>query len=147
MGGSQKAPPRILAPPAGRRTFAHVLTLDLACPHCGTVYGAPYGRPKSAAHHARHRSPVYGYNPVTGRFTCRTCERVYLVGVLFWRVSPRAKRPADTVPTSPEAVALRRQLEGTWQGRSRVLEVAPSERRGQVNRLIDPELGDVGESD
>ena len=142
MGGTQKAPPRILPPPPGRRVFAHILKIDLACPACGTLSAAPHAVPRTSL---RQRPIPYGYDPTTCRFRCRGCERTYLIGALFWRVRSRRRstRPADTVPTTPEALALRADLELTDRMHRSLLAEAPAEeRRGQVNRLIADPDGD-----
>ena len=86
-----------------RRTFARLTAFDVACPQCGTVDSVSCLRPwwKRKTNFDPHRS----------RWRCRTCRRVFAVGLALWPVSragnrPREARPVDTIPTKQEFLGL-----------------------------------------
>ena len=86
-----------------RRTFARLTAFDVACPQCGTVDSVsrlqPWWKRKT------------NFDPHRSRWRCRTCRRVFAVGVALWPVSragnrPREARPVDTIPTKQELLGL-----------------------------------------
>jgi hypothetical protein len=94
-----------------RRTFARLTAFDVACPRCGTVDSVSCLRPwwKRKAN----------FDPWRSRWRCRTCRRVFAVGVVLWPVSnaggrPRESRPADTIPTTQELLGLQLVAERGW---------------------------------
>jgi hypothetical protein len=95
----------------GRRTFARVTGFDLSCPRCGVVDSVsslrPWWKRKS------------NFDPWRSRWRCRSCRRVFAVGVVLWPVSragnrPREARPADTIPTPQELLGLQMVAERGW---------------------------------
>ena len=94
-----------------RRTFARLSAFDVACPQCGTVDSVSCLRPwwKRKTNFDPHRS----------RWRCRTCRRVFAVGLALWPVSragnrPREARPTDTIPTKQELLGLQLVAERGW---------------------------------
>lgn len=84
--------------PLPRRTFARVVGFDVACPNCGTVdcvrsaSGLPWWK------------GTRQFDTWRSRWRCRSCRRVFAVGLAIWPVRragnrPRGGgRPVDTVP-------------------------------------------------
>lgn len=138
---TRKAPPRIPSTPATRRVFAHLLSVDIACPTCGTVHPAREHKRRRRHLGGEKGRRMVGYDELTGVFRCRVCLRAYVLGVLFWPLTGarRVHRPADSVPTPGEAVALR-------QDSSRVVLGSYTESRGHANRMA-AEDATVGDED
>jgi hypothetical protein len=94
-----------------RRTFARLTAFDVACPTCGTVDCVSAQRP--------WWKRKTNFDPWRSRWRCRTCRRVFAVGVALWPVTkaggrPRERRPADTIPTTPELLGLQLAAERGW---------------------------------
>jgi hypothetical protein len=98
-----------------RSVFARPIAFDLECPFCGAldvVRGVRGGG-------RRWRSP--NFNPMTRRWTCRHCRRLFAVGLAVWPVARTGNRPGrgtlrvteplDTRP-KPEHRAPLRELYG-----------------------------------
>ena len=95
----------------GRRTFARLTAFDVACPQCGTVDSVSSLRP--------WWKRKTNFDPWRSRWRCRTCRRVFAVGLALWPVSragnrPREARPLDTIPTPPELLGLQVAAERGW---------------------------------
>ena len=114
MSGPPKRtfPLRYTSPqPQRRRTFARLTAFDVACPECGTVDCVKHGRP--------WWKRKTNFNPWLSRWRCRSCRRVFAVGVVFWPVTragnrPRERRPVDTIPTKRELYGLREIVDRGW---------------------------------
>lgn len=88
--------------------FARVLAFDVECPSCGTIAKVRGGG-------RRWRSP--NFNPVTRRLACRSCRRLFAVGLAIWRVARTGNRPGrgrqrqpapmDCQPKPEQLAALR----------------------------------------
>ena len=94
-----------------RRTFARLTAFDVACPQCGTVDSVSSVRP--------WWKRKTNFDPWRSRWRCRTCRRVYAVGLALWPVSragnrPREARPIDTIPTKQELLGLQLAAERGW---------------------------------
>jgi hypothetical protein len=94
-----------------RRTFARLTAFDVACPQCGTVDTVsslqPWWKRKT------------NFDPHRSRWRCRTCRRVFAVGLALWPVSragnrPREARPVDTIPTKQELLGLMLIADRGW---------------------------------
>jgi hypothetical protein len=141
---TKKTPPRVPPPVYRREVFAHLLAMDCACPGCGAVYAGPQQQVRRAARKRRQGKRYMrqsGYSPLTGRFTCVHCDRVWIVGVIFWPVHSvsRPGRAVDTVPTLEEALQLREHA-------SRVGLVAVRDSKAPVNVVEagSPEVSPLG---
>jgi hypothetical protein len=95
----------------GHRFFARLRSFDLSCPRCNTVDSVSALRPwwKRKAN----------FNPWRSRWECRSCRKVFAVGVVLWPVSragnrPREDRPIDTIPTKQELLGLQLAVERGW---------------------------------
>lgn len=90
------------------RFFARPESFTLECPRCGLVYRVQVG--KKATH----------WDPTTSLFRCTAksgCNKVYLIGLLAWPVSPRAwirGMPKDQVPHPRQLAQMRREGGGWW---------------------------------
>ena len=94
-----------------RRTFARLTAFDLACPNCGTVDCVSAVRPWW-----RRKT---NFDPWRSRWRCRSCRRVFAVGIALWPVStagnrPREGRPVDTIPTKHELLGLQQTAQRGW---------------------------------
>lgn len=83
-------------PPRWRRLYAHVVSLEAACPRCGTMTGVIRGKHNPA------------YDRKTAIYHCGVCGGRWYVGVIFWPAKGRSVRPEDHVPRPGEAAELRR---------------------------------------
>ena len=99
-----------------RHVFARPISFDLECPHCGSVDSI-----------GRSRRPwkTFGhYNPITSKWLCPTCRRLFKIGLAIWPVSRTGNRQrgiarsADTIPSERELQSLR-QLSGIVRVQSR----------------------------
>lgn len=114
------------------RLFGRVHSFDLECPHCGKVliaratvastqaYDArpahlarPTPRPNGEPREKPGRRAELPWNPITGRFRCTTCQRVYGTGLLVWEVTgpDRGLAPEDHVPDQNQRDQLRDLLD------------------------------------
>lgn len=120
-------------PLPGKRIFAHVLAMDIACPHCGTLHAKRVRRERLGVRQRQRGGS--GYDHVTGVFSCRRCQKKWLVGAILYPLGlGRPRRPADTRPTVEEALTLRQ--EGNWAAGGKLagdranLVVGPDEETG-----------------
>ncbi len=91
-----------------RRFFARILGIHMACPRCDTIHVVdPTVRSSTRA--LRH----------PGRFRCRKCRLVLLLGVVAYGVTPGGPvaAPQDQVPTRAEAAAIRAVYRGARRRR------------------------------
>lgn len=90
------------------RFFARPESFTLECPRCGQVYRIQVGK-KAAC-----------WDPTTSLFRCtgkQGCNKVYLIGLLAWPVSPRAwikGVPRDQVPHPRQLAQMRSEGGGWW---------------------------------
>lgn len=110
------------------KLFGRVHSFDLECPRCGQVLMArstgtsvqasdalpahvarPTPRPKGAPRLEPGRRAELPWNPITGRFRCTNCQRVYATGLLVWEVTgpDRGLAPEDHVPDAGQRDQLR----------------------------------------
>ena len=82
-----------------RRTFARLTAFDVACPQCGTIDSVSRLRPwwKRKAN----------FDPWRSRWRCRTCRRVFAVGLALWPVSRAGNRPREARPVRHDPHASR----------------------------------------
>jgi hypothetical protein len=98
---------RMIPAPAPRRTFARVVGFDLACPNCGAVDAV---RPSSGLPWWKGTKCFDSWR---SRWRCRSCRRVFAVGLVLWPTRRAGNRPrgggqpVDTVPSTAEAGSLR----------------------------------------
>lgn len=99
---------------AATRFFARLLSFDLECPHCGSVYTIRTGFSRRLA----KAQPFW--DPWTGRFSCtnKMCARVYVLGILAWPIAaaPRVatQTPSDQVPHPRQLAQMRAEGGGWW---------------------------------
>ena len=86
--------PHVNRPPdLESRFFAKPTSFVCACPACGQLaYSTVPPRPGRSQQQqltqrltrrlAKRKGP---YNPYSGRFTCPSCQRVFVVGLVFWK--------------------------------------------------------------
>jgi hypothetical protein len=106
------------SPPPPSRTFARLVSFDVACPNCGTVdcvrsaSGQPWWK------------GTRGFDLWRSRWRCRACRRIYAVGLALWPVRragnrPRPDgRPVDTIPSYAQIEQLN-ELHGLVRAQSR----------------------------
>lgn len=100
------------------RTFARVLDFDVVCPQCGTI-DCVRSRSRLPGWKARLR-----FNPITARWQCRACRRIYAVGLAVWPVRRTGNvprdfgQPVDTVPNEFQRADLH-ELYGIVRAESR----------------------------
>lgn len=136
--GSMTDDPKL--PPRWRRLYAHIVSLDAACPRCGAMTATFRGKHNRA------------YDRRRALFACPVCGGRWYVGVIFWPARKRRARPWDHTPTPGEALKLRElsavteeAVAGVETGRARH---TPLRVRSQVNLVCtcggcavhDPEL-------
>jgi hypothetical protein len=111
------------------RLFGRVHAFDLECPACGhivitaasTALRAYDDRPASWARPTPRHNPEprgttkrldVAWNPITGRFRCPYCGRIFATGLLVWEVTgpDRGLAPEDHVPTDPQREELKDRL-------------------------------------
>lgn len=109
---------------AAQRFFARLVSFDLECPRCGTVYTV-----RSNSDAGRRN-----WDPTTARFECTTkdCGRWYVLGILAWPVTPAphvaSGPPKDQVPSPRQLGQLRKEGGGWWMAEEEgIREVIPSE--------------------
>lgn len=89
------------------RFFARLVSFDLECPRCGTVYTVRVNASNGGK-----------WDTDTGRFTCTKadCARTYLLGILAWPVGTRggSQPPDDQVPSIRQLAQLRAEGGGWW---------------------------------
>lgn len=120
------------APIPLKRVFAHVLSLDCACPKCGALH--PHGHIRKKLRTTEKGHPRQGYDYLTGIFTCRRCRVQYVLGAVFYPLpGHRPGRLEDTRPTLEEALTLREMA----NGRS---ERPPAGRRANLVATEDPSV-------
>lgn len=84
--------------------YARVAAFSLECPSCGAVDTIRTGG-------RRWRSA--NFNPLTCRWFCRSCRRLFAVGLAVWPVAPTGNRsqrwamPLDCQPKPDQFSALR----------------------------------------
>lgn len=90
--------PSALTVPQCRQTYAVVDAGRIACPKCQQILVF-----------TRHQPEVYDY--VTGRLTCKVCQRKYTLGMLLWRTrsGTRARPHVDQLLSVKQAAQLRQQ--------------------------------------
>lgn len=95
------------------RFFARLVSFDIECPHCGTIYQVRYvGR--------RRRNPLGAaqWDPWTARLQCGTCRRSYVLGVVAWPIrrgiNTANAPPRDQVPSPRQLAQLRAEGGGWW---------------------------------
>lgn len=97
-----RSPSAPQAPPSyHRRVFAHLINVDCACPDCGTVHLGTSQKQKATRHEGS------GYSSTTGRFMCKNCRHVWILGVIFWPTEAAKFRATDTIPNPEQATVLR----------------------------------------
>jgi hypothetical protein len=113
-----------VAPPRPS-VFARVTAFSLECPHCCTLDVVRTGR--------RWGSP--NFNPLTNRWICRACRRLFAVGLAVRPVSPTGNRspkavvPLDCLPQPDQRAAL-------WQLQNRALVRKTAHRSGNPVNLL-----------
>jgi hypothetical protein len=92
--------------PGPRAVFARPIAFDLACPNCGTVDSVGHGRPW-------WKRPD-NFDRFMSRWECRSCRRVFAIGLAIWPVRRAGnrphfsnRRPVDTIPNRERLEALR----------------------------------------
>lgn len=95
------------------RFFARLLSFDLECPHCGSVYQI------RDTHMKRGPRLKRAWSPLIGRFTCShpDCRRVYILGIVAWPVSggiAGQQPPEDQVPSPRQLAQMRKEGGGWW---------------------------------
>lgn len=106
---STETPPA--TPSSTRRTFARLTAFELSCPDCGAVDVVSFQRP--------WWKRKTNFDPWRSRWRCRSCRRVFAVGLAIWPVRkagnrPRESRPVDTIPTKQELIGLRLAHDRGW---------------------------------
>ena len=101
--------PRLPRIPEVLRFFGRVLSFDVECPACGTILEArTFALERDLTGQHRRHLP---WNVVTGRFRCRTCERIYATGLLLYEVAQErgtgGAPPSDRHPTPKQREAMR----------------------------------------
>lgn len=85
------------------RFFARILSLDISCPHCGTVHKC---------------NGITGpFRRRTGRFQCPDCGKVLALAVLAYSVTTKPGTghiAQDQIPNAREAMALRQANPGMF---------------------------------
>lgn len=109
-------------PPRWRRLYAHVLSLELACPKCGRLWGV-----------ARGVRTAHGYDKSTGLFRCAGCGGRWFVGVLLWPAGRQTARPQDHVLSPGEAAEVRRGRSAVTEERARGWHDGMERQRASVN--------------
>ncbi len=107
-----------------RRFFARILGIHMACPRCDTMHVID-PRVRSSTRDLRH----------TGRFRCRKCRLVLLLGVVAYGVTPGGPvaAPKDQVPTPAEAAAIRAVYRRARRRRqTRPAQTIPGTRRSRT---------------
>lgn len=90
------------------RFFARPESFTLECPACGLVYQIRMGVKQQCWDHT------------TSLFSCTAkggCNKVYVIGLVAWPVSPRAwikGQPRDQVPHVRQLAQLRKEGGGWW---------------------------------
>lgn len=116
--------PRLPALPENQRFFARIDRFTLECPRCGQISQAHFDRavsmvrrqqanqhrPDSTRHTGNKGGKRLIYNPLTSRFQCPACGRVFGVGLLLYPVAHRvaSRQPVDTRPTYQQLMDIRR---------------------------------------
>lgn len=126
--------PTVPAVPPADRIFARIERFQCACPSCGRLLtstqdqghlakrlvarGEAQGE-QLAPHRYRKRMRTVKsvkyltWNPYNQRMTCPWCNRVFVVGLLFYPVTPgspmRGEPPVDVAPTPRERQELARR--------------------------------------
>lgn len=107
------------------RFFARLSAFDLECPHCGAVHVVRYrGRRKQrlrpvspATRRAKHQADI-NWDPWTSRFTCRECQRQFVLGLVAWPIAANpavaSTPPRDQVPNPRQLGYLRKDGGGWW---------------------------------
>jgi hypothetical protein len=102
---SDKNRPRVQA---ATRFFARPESFTLECPRCGQIYQIRYGQRQAC------------WDPTISTFKCTNktgCDKVYIIGLVAWPVSPRAwikSIPRDQVPHPRQLAQLRKEGGGWW---------------------------------
>lgn len=97
------------------RFFARLVSFDLECPHCGTVYTI-----KQQTGKGRTARAGMNWDPTTGRFRCtlKDCAHNYVLGIVAWPIGGGGKvasaTPADQVPHPRQLAQMRKDGGGWW---------------------------------
>lgn len=118
------------------RFFARPVTFDLECPACGEVY-----KIRQAGSSSQRRTAEGVYDWTTSRFTCRRCEKAYVIGLLAWPIGPApnvaSATPRDQVPNLRQLAGLRKEGQGFWlPEQEKITRAVPDETNltGETNR-------------
>lgn len=112
------------------RLFGRPHGFDVECPRCGLVI-LVHARPRTMRLRTAKGTRAGGWDPLSSRWKCPSCQKTWTVGLAVWEVSEEEQAgglPRDQVPDLDQLAQIR-QATGAWVQWDRA-----RGRRGDSNR-------------
>lgn len=114
--------------PGALRFFARIRSFDIACPGCGDVWHCSRPRKGTAGPLPRGR-----WDTRTNTFTCPSCGKAWVLGIVAWPRGTQLGIPIDAVPDLAQILRLS-------QGSGHAMPAPREGSRDGANVLIVEEL-------